>query len=250
MFAQILFRYIKRELIIRYSGSILGSLWIVIYPLAFTFITTTVFSLIFNNKIEGINYVLFVLSGNILWVYFSQGIISATRSLVINREIVANAKFDWSTLVIGSVLVRLTDFTISFIFLIFFTLYLNQPIFWSSFLVILIIFFQTLVIIGFGLILAILNVFYRDIQNIVEILMQILYFMTPIIYPLSIIPREIIWILKINPLTNILLIFRQILFGLQIDYATIFLVTFESVILFLLGIWVFRKNQYKLPELI
>lgn len=250
MFMELVWRFFKRELKVRYAGSLLGQLWLVLYPLVFTLVTATIFSLIFKNSTGSVPYFLYVLVGTMVWVYFSQGLSAATRALVKNREIVANVKFYWSSIVVSEVLVKGFDFVVNLI--IFSVMFLWQgqriSIYWFGLILLMVI--QTVFLTGLGLITATLNVYFRDIQSLVEICLQVLYFMTPVIYPVSIVPERFRWLVNINPMTALLNAYRGLVFGGQVNFGEIVWLGLTGVGTLMVGIMVFKKSRYKFPELI
>lgn len=250
MFFELVGGFIKRELRVRYAGSLLGQVWLVLYPLIFTLVTATIFSLAFKNLTNEVPYFLYVLVGTMVWVYFSQGLMMAARSLVSNREIVANAKFEWSSIVVGGVMVKCFDFLINLaLFCLIFLLWGQKisPV-WLGLSVLIVI--QSTILIGLGLISATLNVYFRDTQSLIEICLQILYFLTPVVYPISIVPERYRWVIYLNPVTGLINLYRNIIFGYPINLTEVGLLALVGVVILLAGVVVYRKYRYKFSELI
>jgi len=250
MFIELVWRFIKRELKVRYAGSLLGQVWLVLYPLMFTLVSATIFSLIFKNMTGEIPYFLYVLIGTMVWVYFSQGLMMATRSLVSNREIVSNAKFDWSSIVVGGVMVKCFDFMINLVLFCLIFLLGGQEVspMWLGLPLLIII--QSVVLVGLGLISATLNVYFRDTQSLVEICLQVLYFLTPVVYPISIVPERYRWLVYLNPVTGLINLYRNIIFGFSINFVEVGLLALVGAVTLLVGVMVFGKYKYKFSELI
>ena len=209
-----------RDIKTRYAGSVLGIVWILLYPISMALITSVVFALAFKKTVEQIPYFLYTLAGFSAWIFFVQSVISATRSLVQNRDIVVNNNLRTEFILGGLILSRAVDFIITTIFLIiiaiiFRVFYFNLIIFIESVLVLL------LITINISLITAAGNVYFRDLQVLIDIILNILFYATPIIYPLNAIPKKYLWIFCLNPLTSIFSGFR----------ASIFHIPFSNLVL-------------------
>jgi len=216
----------------------------------FTLVTATIFSLAFKDLINEAPYFLYVLIGTMVWVYFSQGLMMATRSLVSNREIVANAKFEWSSIVVGGVMVKCFDFLINLVLFCLIFLLWGQKIspVWLGLLVLIVI--QSAILIGLGLISATLNVYFRDTQSLIEICLQILYFLTPVVYPISIVPERYRWLVYLNPVTGLMDLYRNIIFGYPVNLTEVGFLILAGIVILLAGVVVYRKYRYEFSELI
>lgn len=243
--------FIRRDLKVRYAGSVLGPLWIILYPLALTLISTLIFSFVFRGEVGNTPYFLFVMLGFISWIYFSRTISHSTSSLVYNRALIVNAKFPKESIIISTAISKLIDYSLGFIIFFILFSFMQQEIKMVSLLFLpLIILLQTLFQLGISFITSALNVYFRDVQNIVDIVLQIAFYGTPILYPLSILPPHIQAIIRLNPLTQIIMLYREILFEHRVNisrFSTTFLV---AVAVFIAGIIVFKRLEGKFAELI
>lgn len=243
--------FIRRDLKVRYAGSVLGPLWIILYPLALTLISTLIFSFVFRGEVGDTPYFLFVMLGFVSWIYFSRTISHSTPSLVYNRALIVNTKFPKESIIISTTISKLIDYLLGFI--IFFILFgfMQQEVKIISLLFLpLVILLQTLFQLGISFITAALNVYFRDVQNIVDIVLQIAFYGTPILYPLNILPSHIQTIIRLNPLTQIIMLYREIFFEHRINTTRLTITFFVSVIVFFTGIIVFKRLEGKFAELI
>lgn len=250
MFGEVLWRYVNRELKIRYAGSFLGPFWIVLQPLIFTLVSTLVFSFVFKGLTGEVPYLLYVLMGSVVWGYFSGGLLAATKSLIVNREIVGNAYFDWSAIVVGTVMVKLVDLVVNLTFFMIVFEWMGRSVTTTFWWLPVLMVIQTIMMIGLGLILASLNVYFRDVQNIVEICLQGLYFLTPIVYPISIVPVNLRQILQLNPMTYMVDLYRRAVFGGPIDLITMVYLAVGSTAVLMVGIKSYKKLKFKFSELL
>ncbi len=243
--------FFKRDIKIKYAGSILGPIWIVIHPLVLTLVTTLVFSLILRDRVRGIPYVLFVMIGFISWGFFSQSVSQSTGSLVRNQALVVNAKFSKMAIVISILASKLVDYLVNLVVFLSLFLLLNQQFRIKDWLlVLLIVLIQLIFQLGLSLVLAAFNVFYRDVQNLVDIGLQILFYATPIVYPLSILPEKAIRWFKFNPLSQIIELYRQVLFEQQVALVSLGKMLIISFLMLGIGIGVFKKLENKFADVI
>lgn len=250
MYLEIVINFFKRELKTRYNGSVLGPIWIITYPIIIAFLSSGIFSNVFNQNQENNSFFLYILMGSIIWVNFFYSTTNTTRSLRKNREIVANINFNWSTIIISEILVKLLDFIISlFVFFIFFII-LKQTLNIYILLIPFLIIIQTLFLIGIGLTTATLFVYFKDIQTTVEILLQLTYLTTPIIYPISIVPEKFRWLITLNPIATQIDLYRQSILSKQLNINNLIICFIECLVVFIIGLLIFKKHKDKFPELI
>lgn len=253
--AKILFEtslsFFKRDLKVRYADSILGPVWIIFQPLMFTLITSVVFSLVFSGKTGNTPYFLYVMIGFVIWIFFSQSISQSTKSLVWNRELIANAKFPRESIVISTIASKFIDFFVNLsLFFVFFS-FMHQSLSFENIPVIFVlIIIQITFQLGLALIISSLNVYYRDVQNVVDLLLQILFYTTPVLYPLSIIPDKFRNIIELNPITKIILAYRDLLFNQTVNTKSIFTTFLIATATLTIGILIFRKLEVKFADLI
>lgn len=233
-----------RDLKTRYAGSFLGAIWIILYPLSMAAITSIVFALAFQKTVENIPFFLYTLAGFSAWVFFVQTITSSTRSLVQNRDIIVNNNVPTELILGGVVLSRCVDLCITTVFLIISATALNvlsfSPWFFLKSILILLTITCTL-----SLIAAAGNVYFRDIQALVDIFLNIIFYATPIIYPLNVIPAQYLWIFNLNPLTPIFSGFRASILPFSFNFSSFnfILIAFSLLLLMVFIIYKrFEKN--------
>lgn len=202
-----------RDIQIRYKQSLLGIAWAVFQPL----ITTIIFSLIFGVLVKiptgEVPYPVFVLSGLLVWQYFSKVVVESTGSLVKNEAIITKVFFPRLLLPLVPIISSAVDLFISLIILILVMLFFGMT---PSYLII----FMPLVIIlagilgyALGMIFAPINAIYRDVAIALPFFVQVGMYLTPVIYPVGFIPEEYQWITLLNPVATILDTGRAFLLG-------------------------------------
>lgn len=243
--------FLKKDLRERYASSILGPIWIIIYPLLFSVITIMVFSFFFKNQTHDIPYYIFVLSGFTHWIFFSTSITKIATSLKSHKNIISNIKISIFIIPLSSLLSRIVDFGVGFIMLITISLITNS-IHFSPYLFFypLIIIIQIIFQFGLGLIAVSFSTLYKDTLYLIDVAIQLLFYLSPVVYDLKILPSHIQKILTFNPLTLFFTQYRNVLFGGQISFSAILFLSLLSLLTLTVGIFTIKKYQYVFPEVI
>lgn len=216
---------VSRDLKVRYRNSVLGVLWSLGNPLLMMLVFTLVFTVMtsYSSRVEA--FPVFVLCGILPWNFFSTSVIGSIRSIVDNAPLVNKVYFPRELLPASIVLANLINFLIALIVLFVFILLFQLPLTIWLLLLPLVIAVQVIFTIGFALIMATANVFYRDTQIIMEVVMLAWFFMTPIFYPVTILPREYYiqwlgitidvwrWVNILNPMASLISTYRVILYN-------------------------------------
>ena len=213
---------VLRDLKLRYRNSVLGFLWSLVNPLLLMLVFTVVFTVMLPNWSTP-HYPIFILCAVLPWNFFNTSIMGAITTISGNGNLIKRVYFPRETLTISSVLANFVNFCLSLIVLILLILLFRMPItVWALYLP-LIMAVQVLFILGVALLLATVNVFYRDTTVIMEVLMQAWFFLTPVVYPMERLPesgqilgislsiRRLAYIL--NPMASIIASYRSILYG-------------------------------------
>lgn len=234
-----------RQLKTKYSGSKLGIWWAVITPLILALSINFIFTRIFKINIP--NYTLFVLSGMIPWIFFSNTLTEATNSFIVNRAILKQAIFPRELIPLSLVLANFLNFFIGFVimlplFIIFkfevitVLLFLIFPL--SSYLIF---------IAGLSLIFSCWNVFYKDLSHFLSIGLMIWFWITPIFYSLDMLPFSYRWICLLNPMSYYVIIYRQILFKAEVVPLSFLSFSFLiGLAAFFIGYFIFLKKETEL----
>lgn len=244
-YRELFYIFAWRDIKIKYKQTILGILWVVFQPI----VSMTVFTVFFGKlaKIPSGNlpYALFVLSGLVFWNYFSNSLSYASDSMVANEGIIKKVYFPKIVLPLSSVVTSLVDFSINLIVLIVIALILGfVPQIWIVVIIPIAVVLTALTAIGLGLFLASVNAKYRDVRYILPFFIQLLLFLTPIIYPLSIVSEKNKYLMALNPMTTVIESVRWIFSGTFLLNYTQVIISLVSVMLILfIGIWYFHKTE-------
>ena len=238
---------IKKDVGGKYKNSFLGVIWSFINPLLQICVYAIVFPLIMRNNIE--NYTVFMVCGLIPWTYFASVINRASFVIVENGNIIKKVYFPREILPISLVTSETITFLISTIIIIGFVLFSGVGI---SYLIIfypILLLTQYILLIGISLIVSSVTVYFRDLQHFIGVFLQLLFYATPIVYSLDIIPERFRWILKLNPMTYIIEGYRDIFYYKQMPaIKEILIVLAVGVIVAIIGYNIFNKLQKKFAE--
>lgn len=249
-----LFRYselvknlVKRDFKVRYRNSVLGFLWALFNPLAMMVILTLVFSVLLKSSIE--NFPVFLLLGLLPWRFFTIGTSSAMWSIVGNPGLVTKVYFPREILVLSSNLANFIGIILEFAALFPLLLFLGVKVTWLVFLLPLVLAVEFLLVFGLSLALASLNIFYRDIGQLWEIALQIGFFLTPIFYSATLIPKRYLQVYSLNPMMRVVELARKLLYYESLPTLEDAAVTFGAALLFFaVGFIVFRVFEPRFAE--
>lgn len=233
-----------RDIKVRYKQTFFGVAWALFQPL----INMIIFTVFFGNlaKIPSGNlpYPLFVLIGLIFWTFFSGALTQASNSLIANENLLKKVYFPKLILPISSVITSLVDFIITlallFIALIFFHTSFSIGLFLILLAGIIITFFSAL---GLGLLFSSINVKYRDVRYVLPFLIQVLMFLSPVIYPVSTIKSGLKFVLALNPMTGVIESVRAVISQTAVPYDILALSGLSAISLLALGLFYFQSTE-------
>lgn len=246
----LLFQLTLREIKGRYKQSIIGYFWILLNPLLQLLVYSFVFSIIFRFPSNNIPYPIFLLAGLLPWIYFQTAISAATTSLVENANLITKIYFPRETIIYSVICAKAIDFLLASLLFIIFILVTKTPIQISSILIIPLLFTQILLMTGVSFLLSTFNLFYRDIQYLTNLILMLWMYLTPVVYPLSLVPAEFVWIYKLNPMVGIIEGYRSALFGFPLDKGTIISAFVISLTVFILGFIIFKRSDKVFADIV
>lgn len=251
-FRELAYFFVWRDLKVRYKQTVLGALWAIFQP----FVAMVVFSIFFGKLArmpsDGIPYPIFVYSGLVLWNYFSFSLSHAAGSMVENAGIIKKIYFPRLIIPVASSLIGLVDFAIAAVILVGLMVYYQ---FVPSLLILLylpaLLAITFLTAVGVGSFLASVNVKYRDVRYAMPFFIQMLLFVTPVIYPISIVGERFRWLLALNPMAGVIEAARGLLFkGGAIDGSALGLSLGVAGLLFVAGVIYFRKTEQFFADIV
>jgi lipopolysaccharide transport system permease protein len=255
-----LFRYralisslVARELKARYRGSVLGFFWSFVNPLLLLLIYSFVFTVVLSGarppELEP--YALFMFCGILPWTWFSSSLLESSNVLVAGGNLIKKVLFPAEVLPIVSVLAGLVHFCFGLPILAAFLLYYRVGVVATDLLWFpMIVAIQLVLTVGFALLVSALTVHFRDVRDLLANLLTLWFFATPIIYPITQAPERAQRLLNLNPMTQLVVAYQEVLFkpGPFSDGGRLLAVGAASVAVFLLGYFVFDRLRDTLAE--
>ncbi len=238
---------IKKEVRGKYKNSFLGVLWSFLNPLLQIVVYAIVFQLILKNPQE--NYAIFICCGLIPWTYFSSAISRSAFTMVENGNILKKVYFPREILPISIVTSETVNFLISTIIILGFVIFGGLGI--SKYIIFypLVLLAQYLLLIAISFIVSSISVYVRDLQHLIGVALQLLFYAAPIVYSPEVIPQEYQWILTFNPMAYIINGYRDIFYYQTMpDIASIFGLIAISIVLCVIGYLIFNKLQKGFAE--
>ena len=238
---------VKREFQLKYRNSLLGAAWTVINPLAMIIVYTVIFSQIMRSKLPSIDgtfaYSIYLCAGVLTWGLFAEMVSRAQNTFIENANLLKKLSFPRLCLPVIVVANALVNFFIVFgLFTIFLLISGNFPgmVYVALFPVLAIL---VLFSIGLGISLGVLNVFFRDVGQFFGIFIQFWFWLTPIVYPIIILPESVRALMSYNPMATFINAFQSILVtGQWPDWQSLIPVSIIAVILCAFGMRLFRKH--------
>ncbi len=241
--------FVRRDFVAKYKQTILGPLWFLIQPLLTSIVFTVIFGNIARLPTDGLPQLLFYMSGNVLWGYFSSCLTSTSNTFVANAHLFGKVYFPRLVMPISTVISNLITFAIQFVFFLGFFLFFylrGSPIQltpWALTLPLLILLMAGLGL-GFGIIISSMTTKYRDLTYLVSFGVSLWMYATPVIFPVSSIPKQWRWVANINPITPLIETFRAGFLGagdaswLRLGYSAAFMI----VVMFI-GVVIFNRVE-------
>ncbi len=239
----------KKEVTLKYKRTFLGILWSLLNPILLALVLIIAFKVFMRIKME--NYTFFFLSALFPWNWFSASVTMSTGALVGNVNLIKRIRFPRHFLVLSTILGQFVNFVFALPIVVGLSYFYGEGpgMNWLITIPILMV-IQSIATIGICLVLSMVNAYFRDMEYIVGVVITLLFWMTPIIYPLKMVPEEYRFYLAINPLTYLITAWRDLFMSNYIDWGSIGISSGSSLVLVVLGIVVFKGLGKRLDEVI
>lgn len=249
-YRELFYFFTWRDVKIKYKQTALGFLWAVIQPVMMMLIFT-LFAKTLSIDSKGVPYELFVFSGLLIWNIFSTGLLGASNSIVNNSLIIKKIYFPRLVIPVSSILVSLFDFVMASILLVPMLIYFGQPIhlealyLWPAAIVV-----SILATLGLGCWLAALNIKYRDFRYIIPFVIQIMFFVSSVIYPMSMVTNDTLrYVLAASPIYAAIELFRVPFTGVWPESISLSISLGSCFFFLILGVVYFRKTEAHFSDL-
>lgn len=249
-YRELLYFLTWRDLKIRYRQTVLGFLWAFIQP----FLKMVVFSMVFGKLAkmdsEGFPYPIFLYAGLLPWQFFSDSLSRSSESVVLSAHLITKVYFPRLVIPLASTGAALVDFGVSFTILIGLMVYYRVLPTAATLAVLPLVPLTVLTALGVGIFLSPLNVAYRDFRHTVPFLVQIWMFLTPVIYPVRIVPQRWQWLVALNPMAGIVDAYRSAILGKPFAWGNLTISTAVAVVVFFFSAVYFRRLERQFADIV
>jgi lipopolysaccharide transport system permease protein len=251
-YRELFFYFAWRDVKVRYKQSILGIGWAILQPFAMMVVFTLFFNKVAKISSGAIPYAIFSYTGLLFWNTFSSALTRSSNSLVQNQSVITKIYFPRIIVPISATIVAFIDFLFAFLVFVGLMIYYHiTPGLGGIIFLIPAIVITFMAAAGLGLFLSSVNVKYRDVQQIVPFFIQVGLFLTPVIYPVSLVPERFQWILYLNPMTGVISAMRSLwLHQGTINRSFLAISIASSIILLLVGYRYFKSKEREFADII
>ncbi|MEX2322688.1 MAG: ABC transporter permease [Acidimicrobiia bacterium] len=242
---------VTRDLTIRYKRSTLGVWWTLLNPLLTMSILWIVFSQFFRFQIPDVPFAVYLLSGVLLVTFFAQGVNATGAAMVNNAAVLSKVYVPAEVFAFSSAIAAASNFMISLIPLLIIQLATGVGVPWTALLIPLPVLCLLAFTVGVGLLVAAAAVYFYDVLDLTGVFIQLVSYLVPTFYPITIVPEGFRWIIHLNPLYSYLRVFRGFVYEGGFAPGWNFAVMgVSAVVVLLLGVWVFSRSWKNLVVLL
>ncbi len=253
-YRELLISLTKKELKVKYRGSALGFFWSLLNPILTMLVYSFVFSIVLRAGIQ--EFGIFLICALLPFNFLSNSVNYGTGSIISNSNLVNKIYFPREILPLSIVFSNLVNFLFELVALFIVLAFMGYKFYLFLYILPVLILIQFFLVVGMTLLVSALNVFFRDLQHLITIVMMVWFFGTPIIYPLSMVPERFQPFIKfINPMTIYVTYYRNIFYYTKFHEGAGFPSVLEtiaalgiSLLIFFIGYFVFKKLEYRFAE--
>jgi lipopolysaccharide transport system permease protein len=249
-YRELLYLLTWRDVKVRYKQTLLGAAWAIIQPLFTMLIFTLFFGKLAGIQSGNVPYPIFAYAALLPWTFFSNAVTNSSNSLIGSSNLITKIYFPRMMIPGAAVAAGLIDFAIAFLILIGLMVYYGVAVSIQILMLPVLVLLTTLLAVGVGMWMSALNVKYRDIRYALPFVIQLWMFVSPVIYPLSLVPEKWRWVLMLNPLTGVIEGFRSALFGWEFNWIALGLSAGVTVLLVVSSAYIFRRMEKDFADVI
>lgn len=256
-YRELLYFLVWRDVKVRYKQTALGVLWVVLQPVLSTLVFTVIFGILLSVPSNGLPYPIFAYAGLLPWQYFAGALTRTSTNLVDNANLISKVYFPRLVVPLSGVVSSLVDFAVGLVILFVLLLIYRLPLSPTVLLLPLFLLLALITALGFGLWLSALNVRYRDIKQLIPFIVQVWMYLTPVIYPVDLLPAPLRPLLALNPMTGVVSGFRWAVLGdaatatgLEAPGLLFALSVVMAVVVLVGGLFYFRSTERTFADII
>jgi lipopolysaccharide transport system permease protein len=239
-----------RDLKVRYKQTLLGVAWVVMQPLMMTVVFTVFLGMLARVPTERVPYPLFVYAGLLPWTFFSGAVVGGGTSLVSNSHLITKVYFPRLIVPAAAVGARLVDFCVAFTIIVGMMVFYRVPLTANLLMLPPLLLLATALALGCGLLLSAINVRYRDIGVALPVFIQLWMFVSPVLYPTSLVPEAWRGVYALNPLVGVIDNFRAALFGGGFNWPALGLSAAFTAALLVFSAYEFKRVEKSIADVI
>jgi len=251
-YRDLFFFLVWRNFKVRYKQTFLGLLWIILQPLITMAIISLVLGRLARFPSDGVPYPIFLFTALVFWNYFSVALTSTSNSLIEGQALVKKIYFPRIIIPFATAVTQLVDLVINILILFALMAVLRfEPNYWGILTLPLVAFVTFVLSTGLGLVLAAANTTYRDVRYLIGFFVQILFYLSPIIYSASLVPAKYQWIYYLNPVAGILTFARQsLLHHVTPNWSALLIGLAIGIVLTIFGWWYFHRVEKSMVDVL
>ena len=240
-----------RDVKVRYKQTALGAMWAVIQPLAMMVVASVFFGRLLGvTDRVSVPYPIFFFSGMVAWTFFASAVNASATSLVANAQMLRKIYFPRLIIPVASIGAPLVDLAVSACVLVCMMIWYDVPLTMQMLWLPVLGGVMVMAVLGVGLTLAALNVVYRDFRYVVPFMIQLWFFVTPVIYPVDIVPEQWQWLLSLNPMGGTIEAFRAAILGTPINFIALASSASVSAMLCVIGMIYFARTERRFADVV
>lgn len=247
---ELLYFLIWRDVKIKYKQTLLGAAWAIIQPLFTMLIFTLIFSKVARIDSNGIPYPIFAYAGLLPWTFFANSITQSGNSMVSNAHLITKVYFPRVIIPVAAVGAGLVDFAVAFVMFVLLMFYYRIQITANILMLPALIALTTILAIGVGMWLSAINVKYRDVKFALPFLVQIWMYLSPIAYPITIVPQRWRLLYSLNPVAGIIEGYRSAFFARPFDWMSLGISSAITIVIIGYAAYEFRKLEKGFADII
>ena len=249
-YRELLYFLTWRDVKVRYKQTVLGAAWAILQPLLTMLIFTLFFGKLAGIPSDGIPYPIFAYAGLLPWTFFSNAVTNSGNSLVGSANLITKVYFPRMIIPGAAVMAGLVDFAIASVLMAALMVIYQVKLTWFALMLVPLTALTALLALGVGMWMSALNVKFRDVRYALPFLIQLWMFVSPIIYPVNMLPEKWRWVMALNPLTGIITGFRAALFGHPFDWKALFLSSVITVVMLTYSAFSFRRMEKSFADIV
>ena len=238
-----------KEMKVKYNSTVFGYLWSLAQPMAYALIYFIAFKIVMRIQVE--NYTLFLVSGLFVWQWFNVSTNNCLNVYLANASLVKKLNFSRSILPFSMVLIELIHFVLSLpVIFVLLSVY-ELPLLNESWVLMpVIVVLQFCFTFGVSLIVSSVNLFFRDLERIVSVLLTFAFYLTPVVYPMSMVPEKYQYLFLLNPMAVYVELCRAVFLGGEIQFFLIGLAGLYAVLFMFVGHLIHSRLQWRFAEIL